>query len=148
MAELEMPFFDPILSELQRRLALQTEQGVADLELRGDRLTEDYHLLLGSEEAPGRFRRQLQRDTERTAGNVAGRGFHGEGSGIMRKKLGRLGRDQADALGQFHRQYAREQEDIQRAISGLEQQGILGVGEGVRQGAGRSSDRLTQRLPF
>lgn len=148
MAELEMPFFDPILAELQRRTALQTAQGVADLELRGDRLTEDYSLLLGSEEAPGRFRRQLQRDTERTAGGVAGRGFHGRDSGVMRKKLGRLGRDQADTLGQFHRQYAREQEDIQRAISDREQQGILNVGEGVREGAGRSSDRLAQRLPF
>lgn len=148
MAELEMPFFDPILAELQRRTALQSSQGVADLELRGDRLTEDYHLLLGTPEAPGRFRRQLQRDTERTAGNVAGRGFHGEDSGIMRSKLGRLGRDQADTLGQFHRQYAREQEDIQRAISGLEQEAITTTGEGVRQGAGRSSDRLMQRLPF
>lgn len=145
---LEQPFFDPVMAELQRRLAFDVETGVADLTLAGQRTTEDYNLLMGTEEAPGRVRRQFAADARQRAEGIAGRGFHGSGSGIMRQGMSRLAADQTDAFGQLHRNYSRQQDDIQRQIANLETQGVMGSAEAVRGGAGRSSDRLVQRLPF
>lgn len=148
MATMEQPFFDPVMAELQRRTSLQVEQGTADLQLQGQRLTEDYNLMLGTPEAPGRFRRQMAQDMRTTADSVAGRGFHGQNSGVMRNKMKRLGTDQTDALAQFQRNYSRSMEDIQREIANLEQTGIITGAEGTLGGAGRSSDRLRDLLPW
>lgn len=148
MATLTQPFFDPVMAELQRRLAYDVETGVADLTLRGQRSTEDYNLLMGTEEAPGRVRRQFAADARARSEGIAGRGFHGNKSGIMRQGMSRLAADQTDAFGQLHRNYSRQQEDIQRQISNLETQGIMGSAEAVRGGAGNASNRLVERLPF
>lgn len=130
---MQMPFFDPGLAELQRQIALQTTQGVADLNLRKDRLIEDQNL----------FRPYLERrfgqQAQKTAANAAGRGFHGTRQGITSRLLGKLGEEQAFALGEFERRGTRGLEDIERAIARLSESGIREGAEGTRRGAANAS---------
>lgn len=135
-------FFDPYLAELQRQLQHEQATGTADLQLRRQRLDEDMNLMRPFMES--RFGQQLKR----TAGDVAGRGFHGAGSGIMRSQLGNVAEEQAFARGQFERQGTREAEDIERAIAALTARTTMAGAEGVRQGAGNATGRAIQALPF
>lgn len=135
-------FFDPMLSELQRQLQHTLTTGTADLNLQRDRTLEDMNLMRPFMER--RFRQQMGRQ----AADVAGRGFHGQQSGIMRSQLGNLGEDQAFAQGQFERSGARDITDIDRAIASLTARTTMGGAEGVRGGAGRAAGRAMDMLPF
>lgn len=135
-------FFDPYLAELQRQLQHQLTTGTADLRLDQQRLTEDFNLMQPFMER--RFGQQLKTE----ANSVAGRGFHGNRSGIMKTALGNLAEDQAFARGQHERQFARGSEDIERAIASLTARTTLGGAEGVRKGAGNATNRAIQALPF
>lgn len=137
MALQSAPFFDPNLALLQRQLAFETQTGVADLELQGQRLQEDQNLFRPFLE------RRFKSQADRTAGNVAGRGFHGNQSGIMRGAMKNLTQEQAYTAGEFERAGARGQEDIERAIANLTTRGTMAGAEGVRQGAGRAGQRVT-----
>lgn len=145
---MDMPFFDPNMAEVQRRLALDTEFGVLDLETQNRRLVNDFTLLMGTPEAPGRIRRQLEAQTRRTADSFADRGFHGQGSGVMRQGLGNLAEDQADSLGMLYNNYTRGREDIARQIAHLESRGAMSGAESVRGGAAGATGRVLDRLPF
>lgn len=139
MAISSAPFFDPVLSEAQRRLAFDTQTGIADLRLQGQRLQEDINLFRPFME------RRFQKQADRTAGGVAGRGFHGRRSGVMSAALTDLGEEQMYTAGEFERSSARSLEDIERAIANLTARGTLGGAEEVRRGAGRASSRI---FPF
>ena len=130
------PFFDPTLALVQRQSAFDTQTGTADLRLQGQRIQEDQNLFRPFLER--RFKRQARQQAD----SVAGRGFHGKHSGIMRTKMGELGEDQAYAMGEFERGTARGLEDVERAIGNLTQRNILTVGEETRAGAGRASQRV------
>ncbi len=136
MAIQSAPFFDPLLAQQQRTIAFDTATGVADLQLKGQRIQEDQNL----------FRPFLERrfgeQANRTAGGVAGRGFHGNQSGIMRDAMGRLTEEQAYTAGEFERGSTRGLEDVERAIANLTARGAIQGAEGVRQGAGRASQRV------
>jgi hypothetical protein len=135
-------FFDPYLAELQRQLQFQQTTGQADLQLKGQRLQEDANLMRPFMER--RFAQQFHR----TAADVAGRGFHGQGSGIMRSALGNVAEEQTFASGQFERNVARGAEDIERSIQQLTGQTTLAGAEGVRRGAGNATGRAIAALPF
>lgn len=135
-------FFDPMLSELQRQLQHSLTTGTADLNLNKSRVLEDQALMRPFMER--RFKNQMSAQ----AANVAGRGFAGSDSGIMRSQLGDLGEDHAFARGQFERQGARDLTDIDRAIASLTSQTTRRGAEGVRQGAGNAASRTIQSLPF
>ena len=135
-------FFDPYLAELQRQLQFQQTTGVADLRLKGQRLEEDANLMRPFMER--RFGQQMKR----TAGDVAGRGFHGTKSGIMRGALGELGEEQAFGRGMFERNLGRQSEDIERSIQQLTGSTVMQGAEGVRKGAGNATNRAIQALPF
>jgi hypothetical protein len=138
---MEPTFFDPYLSQLQRQLAFDTETGVADLQLQQNRLQEDSNL----------FRPYLERrfgnQANQAAEGVAGRGFHGSRSGIMRKKMGGLAKDQTYTMGQFERGTARGMEDIERAIANLTGRNTIMGAEGVREGAGRAAQGAYPQFP-
>jgi hypothetical protein len=135
-------FFDPYLAELQRQLQFQQTTGVADQRLKGQRLQEDANLMRPFMER--RFGQQMKR----TAGDVAGRGFHGQQSGIMRDALGDVAEEQAYGRGMFERNLGRQTEDIERAIQQLTGSTVMRGAEGVRQGAGNASQRAIAALPF
>lgn len=141
-ARTDATFFDPMLAELQRQLQFQQTTGKADLQLDRQRTLEDVNLMRPFMER--RFARQMNRG----AANIADRGFHGQNSGIMREGLGDIGEEQAFAAGQFERGAARDVTDIDRAIAALTSSTTRRGAEGVRQGAGRASDRVYQALPF
>jgi len=138
----EATFFDPYLAELQRQLQFQQTTGQADLELKGQRIQEDANLMRPFMER--RFGQQFQR----TAGNVAGRGFHGQNSGIMRGAMGDVAEDQAFAAGQFEKGVSRESEDVERSIMQLTSSTTMQGAEGVRKGAGNATGRAISALPF
>lgn len=135
-------FFDPYLAELQRQLQHEQATGTADLQIRQQRLDEDMNLMRPFLER--RFGQQMSR----TAEGVAGRGFHGSRSGIMRGQLGELAEDQAFRAGEFERAGARESADIERAIAALTSRTTLQGAEGVRQGAGNATQRAVAALPY
>lgn len=141
-ARTDATFFDPMLSEMQRQLQFQQTTGTADLQLDRQRTLEDMNLMRPFMER--RFGKQMQRG----AAGVAGRGFSGQNSGIMRSALGDIGEEQTFAAGQFERGAARDVSDIDRAIAALTSSTTRQGAEGVRQGAGRASDRVYQSLPF
>ena len=140
MAISQMPFFDPHMAMRHRELAFDTETRTADLRLQGQRLTEDQNL----------FRPFLERrfgeQSRKRAGNVAGRGFHGSQSGIMRDSMGRLGEDQAYTMGEFERGSARGLEDVERAIANLTTRNTMMGAEETRGGAGRAAERHYPRF--
>lgn len=135
-------FFDPMLSELQRQLQHQLTTGTADLQLDRTREIEDMNLLRPYMER--RFAKQMKAE----AGSIAGRGFHGNRSGIMQSGLAELGEDQAWATGQQERSHARTVTDIDRAIAALTAQTTMTGAEGVRKGAGNATSRTINSLPF
>lgn len=135
-------FFDPYLAELQRQTQHQLTTGTADQQLKGQRLTEDFNLMKPFMER--RFGQQLRS----TANATAGRGFHGAENGVMGQQVGNLAEDQAFARGQFERGYARDQEDVERAIADLTARATMQGAEGVRGGAGNASNRAVAALPF
>lgn len=135
-------FFDPMLAELQRQLQHKLTTGTADLNLNRQRLEEDQNLMRPFMER--RFSQQMQAK----AASTAGRGFHGNESGVMRSQLGDLSEEQTFARGQFERGGARDLEDVDRAIANLTSQTTMQGAEGVRHGAGRATDRTIQALPF
>lgn len=141
MAIQSAPFFDPQLAQLQRQLAFDTQTKTADLRLQGQRIQEDQNL----------FRPFLERrfgeQANRTAGGVAGRGFHGNRSGIMKDAMKRLTEEQAYTKGEFERGSARGLEDVERAIANLTTRGTMQGAEGVRGGAGRASERNYPEYP-
>lgn len=139
---MDAPFYDPYLAELQRQLQHQQTTGVADLNLQSQRLQEDTNLM-----RPFMERRFGQQSRTRAEG-VAGRGFHGNKSGIMRSAMGELAEDQAFTAGQFNRNASRGQEDIQRAIMDLIARTTMQGAEGVNTGAGNASSRAEQAMPF
>lgn len=140
---IQPPFFDPSLALLQRQSAFDTQTGVADLRLQGERMQEDQNLFRPF------LQRRFKRQARQQADSVAGRGFHGSQSGIMRTKMGELGEDQAYAMGEFERGSARGLTDIERAIGNLTQRNIMTVGEGTRTAAGSASQRvMPQYIPF
>jgi len=130
-----MPFFDPQLAANQRMRAFDTETRTADLRLQGQRLQEDQNLFRPFLE------RRFGRQSRRAAGNVAGRGFHGSQSGIMRSTMGEIGEEQAHTLGEFERQHTRSMSDIERAIANLTARNVMMGAEDVRGGAGRAAQR-------
>lgn len=135
-------FFDPYLSELQRQLQHQLTTGTADLQLDRSRTLEDINLMRPYIE------RRFQQQMGAKAADVAGRGFAGDKSGIMRSQLGELGEEHAFARGQVERRGARELTDIDRAIAALTSGTTRSGAEGVRQGAGRATNRAIDQLPF
>lgn len=135
MAISTAPFFDPNLAQLQRQLAHDTQTRTADLRLQGQRLEEDANLFRPFLE------RRFKRQAGQTAGNVAGRGFHGSRSGIMQGSMADLGTEQAYTAGEFERGTTRGLEDVERAIANLTSANLIAGGEGVRQGAGNASKR-------
>lgn len=135
-------FFDPMLAELQRQLQHSLTTGTADLNLNKSRVLEDAELLRPF------MARRFEQQLARKAADVAGRGFAGEESGIMRSGLGDLAEDQAFASGQFEKGVSRDVTDIDRAIAALTARTTMGGAEGVRAGAGRSADRAIRNLPF
>lgn len=140
MAISQMPFFDPAMAQRHRQLAFDTETRTADLRLQGERITEDQNL----------FRPFLERrfgeQARKRAGGVAGRGFHGQQSGIMKDSMGRLGEDQAYTAGEFERGSARGLEDVERAIANLTAKNTMLGAEETRGGAGRASQRHYPRF--
>ena len=139
---MDATFFDPYLSELQRQLMFQQTTGVADLRLRGQRSEEDANLMRPWME------RRFDREARTRANSTAGRGFHGNKSGVMRGQMGELAEDQAFTAGQFERGAAREQEDVERAIANLIARTTMEGAEGVRGGAGNASGNAINALPF
>lgn len=135
MAISTAPFFDPNLALQQRQSAYDTQTGIADLELKGQRLVEDQNLFRPFLE------RRFGRQAKKRAGNVAQRGFSGPRSGIMQSRMGELGVEQAHTLGEFERGTARGLEDIERAIANLVGREAISGAENVRGGAGRASKR-------
>lgn len=135
-------FFDPYMAELQRQLQFQQTTGQANLELKGQRIEEDANLMRPYMER--RFAQQFNQ----TAGGVAGRGFHGNKSGIMQGALGDVAEDQAFARGQFERQSSRGLEDVERSIMELTTGTAMAGAEGVRKGAGNATGRAVSALPF
>lgn len=148
MPEGQMPFFDPTMAEVMRRLMLDTEFGVLGLEEQARRLSSDFTLMMGDGESPGRVQRQFDEDSRSLASSISSRGFHGEESGPMRQGLGRLAQDQAEAMSMFEQQYTRSREDIARGIANLEARAGLEGGEAVAGGAREATQRSLQRLPF
>lgn len=135
-------FFDPYLAELQRQLQFDQTTGVADQQLKGQRLQEDANLMRPFMER--RFGKQMRTKADATAG----RGFHGSQSGIMRGQLGELAEDQAYQRGTFERDLGRGLSDVERAIQQLTGSTVMQGAEGVRQGAGNATGRAIQALPF
>lgn len=135
-------FFDPYLAELQRQLQHSTTTGIADLNLKGQRLQEDANLMRPFMER--RFQKQMHQRAE----GVAGQGFHGANSGVMRGQLGDLSEDQAFARGQFERQTTRGLEDIERDIMQLTSQNVRAGAEGVLDGAANAAQRAARSLPY
>jgi hypothetical protein len=138
----DVTFFDPMLSELQRQLQHQLTTGTADLQLERSRALEDMNLMRPYIER--RFGQQMKQQ----AGNIAGRGFHGDRSGVMRSGLAELGEDHTWARGQMERSHARDITDIDRAIAGLTASTTMTGAEGVRKGAGNAAGRTINSLPF
>lgn len=138
MAIQELSFSDPTMAQQLRGLNYKTQTGIADKQLEGQRLVEDVNL----------FRPYLQRrfgkQADQTAAGVAGRGFHGTNSGVMKGEMKSLAEDQTFAAGQFERKASRELSDIERAIANLSGQGVIGGAEAVRGGGGRLADELVR----
>lgn len=135
MAISTQPFFDPGLAQQQRMNQFETETQIADKQLERDRLIEDQNLFRPYLER--RFGRQM----DQRAGSVAGRGFHGSESGVMKESLGELGEEQTYTMGEFERRNTRGLEDIERAIANLTARSTIEGAENVRGGAGRASER-------
>lgn len=138
MAIQELSFSDPQMAQELRQNEYQVSTGVADLQLEAQRLVEDDNLFRPY------LKRRFANQADKAAGAVAGRGFHGSNSGIMRDTMSDLAEDQAYAAGQYERQSSRRLTDIERAIANLTGQGIMGGAESVRGGGGRLADELVR----
>jgi len=139
---MDATFFDPYLAELQRQQQHRQTTGTADMRLQQQRLREDANLMRPFMER--RFGQQMDRKAE----NVAGRGFHGSNSGIMRSQLSDVAHDQSFARGEFERGLSRQDEDLERSIFALTSDTTRQGAEGVRRGAGNAGQRAMQALPF
>lgn len=139
---MDATFFDPALAELQRQLQSQLTTGLADLQLKDDRLVEDANLMRPWME------RRFGRRMDQAAGDVAARGFHGNTSGIMRGQLTELGEEQAFSRGMFERDIARGRDDIARSAQQLTNTSTTSGAEGVRRGAANATQRQLRSLPF
>lgn len=133
-----LSFSDPTMAQQLRQLDYDTATGTADLRLQQQRLQEDDNLFRPY------LKRRFGQQAEATANSVAGRGFHGSNSGVMKDTMKDLGYEQAYAAGQYERRSARGMADIERAIANLSGQGIMQGGEAVRGGAGRLADELVR----
>lgn len=135
-------FFDPVMAEEARRLGLELVLGTGKLDRSQERLLEDAALMRPHME------RLMRQQFGATAENVASRGFHGSGSGVMASRLGEVSADQTFRRSIFDRDLARGMEDIEAARQELIQRIALEGGESVLRGAGRTAEEILAALGF
>ena len=133
-------FYDPLMAQQLREGELQRrfESAAADREIG--------HLKADAEVIRPYMRRQQRREQRQLGDELADRGHFGVQSGVRKTHLKDMAYDQAFDRQRFESSLARDISERRHQQNLLEQQGLAGMAEAWRKGAGRESDRQLQLI--